>query len=128
MVKVTGSARYRRIMSEPYLWIMFRAQLEALHAMQHGTVITDDTDLSKVCETEKDWRAIINPDIKLANVVLGEARSDHYPAYKTAKFIDFGQAFEEDGKYDSAETKRPIGTEGVWAPVSLTLHICGDGI
>ena len=116
-------------MPGPYLWITFRAQVEALHAMQYGTVITDDLNPSRWFETAEDWTAIVNPDIKLPNVVLGEARSDHYAAYKNAKFIDFSQAFKaEEGEFDSPETKHRIGTEGVWAPVSQPLYSHGERI
>jgi len=34
-------------------------------------------DLPKV---DPEWRRIINPDIKPANIVLGEALPNHYPA------------------------------------------------
>lgn len=106
-------------MPEPYLWTIFRAQVEALHVMHYGSVIEHDTDLSQACIPTEGWKAVINPDIKLSNVVLGEARSDHYPAYKTAKMIDFSQAFEEGpGKHDSSDTKAPLGTKGFWPPVS----------
>ncbi|KAF1927364.1 uncharacterized protein M421DRAFT_177857 [Didymella exigua CBS 183.55] len=104
-------------MPEQYLWTIFRAQIEALHAMHYGTVIKNDTDLSQVCITAPGWKVVINPDIKLPNVVLGDAQSDCYGADKTPKLIDFGQAFEEGpGKCDSLDTKHPVGTENLWPP------------
>ncbi|KAL7776189.1 hypothetical protein CFE70_006602 [Pyrenophora teres f. teres 0-1] len=63
----------------------------------------------------EDWRSIINPDIKTANVVLGEALPYHYPAYKVPKIIDYGHAFFEDPLNPRVNPTRAIATTG-WGP------------
>lgn len=63
------------------------------------------------------WPRIINPDIKPMNVMLGEAQDGLYPGFKTAKMIDFGLCVD-DGRYNTYNGPRQIGTEGFWPPVS----------
>jgi serine/threonine protein kinase len=69
----------------------------------------------------KDWKPIINPDIKPMNVMLGEAQDNYYPAYKIPKMIDFGICFD-DNRLDTALSKLDgFGTPGWHAPVCPTI-------
>jgi hypothetical protein len=73
------------------------------------------------------WRPIINSDIKPGNVVLGKAHEGYYPAFKVAKMIDYGLAWD-DGRFTIAAHKtRAIGRHGFNPPVSLS-HSYSDKI
>ena len=67
---------------------------QGLHAMYFGVAVDENTRDTDLCIPARGWEPIINPDIKLANVVLGDALPNWYPAYKTPQMIDFGLAFE----------------------------------
>lgn len=85
--------------------------------MQTGVVLDDTTRPESIGVIRKDWVPVINPDIKLENVVLG-APQDRYPTYKTVKMIDFGQVFgEHQLKNGLCYKKYSMGTEGVVPPV-----------
>jgi hypothetical protein len=71
------------------------------------------------------WQSIVNTDIKPHNIVLGHARDDYYPSYKTPMMIDFGLAFNNNKYLTMASKKAPgigagyiqIGTNGFLPPV-----------
>jgi serine/threonine protein kinase len=113
---------------EPYLWQIFRGLAEVLHVCQTGLTVPknhpthNNKTVNIALPTVDGWRPIVNPDIKLGNVVLGQALPEHYPAYKIAKMIDFGLAFN-DNRYNTAASKRAqrIGTEGLCPPASHIL-------
>jgi hypothetical protein len=44
--------------------------------MHYGVVASDSTPEFNLCIPTDDWVPVINPDIKLANVVLGNAHWD----------------------------------------------------
>jgi hypothetical protein len=132
----------QRQFPEPFLWLVFRALAEALHVMRTGlsvphtqpTVATSTTKNASLPKAP-GWKPIVNTDIKLANVVLGNPQPNRYPAYKTPKMIDFGLAFDNN-KYHYGKSKelRPefqtnpaatlykeIGTPGCRPPVRVLL-------
>lgn len=80
--------------------------------------MSDSTLDCNLCIPAPDWVPVINPDIKLANIVLGDAHWNYYPAYKRPQMIDFGLAFEGED-HEHAAMRRPIGTPGYNPPVSL---------
>ncbi|KAF3044247.1 hypothetical protein E8E11_007822 [Didymella keratinophila] len=100
-------------MPEPYLWRMFRGLAEALHAIHHGGVVSKGTHEDNLCIPVGDWVPVINPDVKLANVVLGDAHSDYCPAYKRPQMIDFGLAFGGED-HEHAAMMHTIDTPGCW--------------
>jgi hypothetical protein len=128
----------QRQFPEPFLWLMFRALAEALHVMRTGLSVphTQPTEaMSTIKNTAlpkaPEWRPIVNTDIKLPNVVLGNPQPNRYPAYKTLKMIDFGLAFD-DNRYRYGRSKelppelqrnpaatlyKEIGTSGSRPPV-----------
>jgi hypothetical protein len=60
----------------------------------------------------------LDPDIKTYNIVLSAPQYDYYPAYPTAKMIDFGLCFD-DKRYDVPSLKLAgVGTRGWGPPVS----------
>ena len=66
------------------------------------------------------WRVITNPDIKHANVMLGEAQNGFYPGFKTAKMIDFGLCVDDERYYEPDNKYiHGVGTPGLWPPVSF---------
>ncbi|CAE7187324.1 S-TKc multi-domain protein [Pyrenophora teres f. teres] len=112
---------------EPFMWLIFRGLIEALYTHQTGLIAHQDQvadrnrpndELPRMGDNPndaEDWRSIINPDIKTANVVLGEALPYHYPAYKVPKIIDYGHAFFEDPLNPRVNPTRAIATTG-WGP------------
>ena len=89
--------------------------------METGTVIEKDAPAQENGQVHypPDWLPIVNLDIKPMNVMLSEAQDDFYPAFKTAKMIDFGLCFNEN-KHIIDETQRHgVGTQGYWPPVSF---------
>jgi hypothetical protein len=91
--------------------------------MHTGQIMESDT-ASHLIDLPKDkWRPIISPDIKLANIVLGAADEVCYPAYKTAKMIDFGQVFRDHCVVDGmVKHKYTCGTGSIGPPVSPMLR------
>ena len=101
------------------MWVIFRALVEALHAMHTGVVPHFSTPQDSLGLIAPGWVPAVNPDIKLENVVFGAARGGSYPAYKSAKMIDSGHVFEEHELVDGdCWRKQKIGTAGVCPPVS----------
>jgi hypothetical protein len=95
--------------------------------MHTGVVHEGKIDPDQVGQIKAGWTPLIDPDIKLENIALCAPIKDYYPAYKTAKRIDFGQVFEDidlDGDVLLLTRKGPMGTEGVWPPVCahVSLH------
>lgn len=89
--------------------------------MHTGVLIQDNTPVESMGVIKQGWDPIINPDIKLANVVLGPAQDDHYPAYKTVKMIDFGQVFPDEYVEEGwVLEKYATGTARICPPVSCT--------
>ncbi|KAH8704596.1 kinase-like domain-containing protein [Phaeosphaeriaceae sp. PMI808] len=128
----TASSGRSRQLPEPFLWLVFRALAEALLAMLTGDVIghaepwEEDSEVQNIdIKNWGKWHPIVNPDIKLMNVVLGDAQENWYPAYKTPKMIDFGLAQYQDdiyGRYSKMSMTGCIGTPGeeppeqIWPP------------
>ncbi|KAF2028182.1 hypothetical protein EK21DRAFT_70264, partial [Setomelanomma holmii] len=111
---------HRKQLPEPYLWHIFRALVEGLYVCQTGLTVAKDQPARDTKIKNLDlpkapgWRPIVNPDIKLPNVVLAQPLQGYYPAYKAIKMIDFGLAFD-DNRYsnEAAKTARGnIGTPG----------------
>lgn len=130
-----GAAPREKQFPEPFLWLIFRGLVEALHVQQTGLAVAPDHP-SKEDSTQENhdlpkkdgWVGIVNTDIKLDNVVLNHSQPDHYPAYKTAQVVDFGIArlethLAKDGfKRHNGEKVGPyigFGTPGSQPPVSL---------
>jgi serine/threonine protein kinase len=109
----------RRQVPEPYLWLIFRAQIEALHAMHYGHVLTADTPPEHIAMQNPNWLPIINPDIRLGNAVLGDAQ-DRYPAYQTVKMIDFGHAFRCE---EITDKTKMMGTRYICPPVGTAVKL-----
>lgn len=106
-------------MPEPYIWIVFLALAQALHAMHTGRAVESDTAPHLIGQIKDKWLPVINPEIKLANVVLGAVDDAFYPAYKTAKLIDFGSVFRDHCVVDGmVKHKYSCGTESICPPVS----------
>ena len=92
--------------------------------MHTGVVHEGNINPSRFGQIKEGWTPLIDPDIKLENIAVCEARDGYYPAYKTAKRIDFGQVFQDsdlDGDVLLHERKVPMGTRGVWPPVSSSI-------
>lgn len=117
------------------LWLIFRALAEALFMMRtglpiarHEPFVTNRGLLNSDLITAPRWQPYVNTDIKLANVVLGAAKHNWYPAYKTPLMIDFGNtnpATTYPDRNSKKETLRPvtyreIGTPNDRPPVSNT--------
>ena len=95
--------------------------------MHTGVVSEGGIPSSQVGQIKKGWTPLIDPDIKLENIALCAAQDDYYPAYKTAKRIDFGQVFEDldlDGDVLLLTRKGPMGTDKLFPPVCayISLH------
>ncbi|KAH7408704.1 kinase-like domain-containing protein [Phaeosphaeria sp. MPI-PUGE-AT-0046c] len=113
---------------EPMLWLIFRGLAEALHVhytgWQPGRAHPPPhlrTLQNSALLMYTGWGSLVNTDIKLANVVLGQSRPDFYPAYKTAQMIDFGLVVPETSYIDREAKKRngryrEIGTPGSRPP------------
>jgi hypothetical protein len=106
------------------LWLIFQGLVEAPYIDLTGFYIPKNEPIDNrdfeidAFEVVEVWRAVINPDIKPANVVLGHAMDDHYPAFKIAKMIDYRLAWN-DGRHDTGANKfYNIGTVGFNPPVS----------
>ncbi|CAO2651441.1 Nn.00g040110.m01.CDS01 [Neocucurbitaria sp. VM-36] len=101
---------------EPYLWLIFRGLAEALLLMETGMAIDRNApeQEDQPIYYPRNWQPIVNPDIKTLNVILSEAQNDFYPAYKTAKMIDFGLCFSDPNKKG-----RGGGTPGLCAPEQM---------
>ncbi|KAJ4337846.1 hypothetical protein N0V87_004402 [Didymella glomerata] len=108
-----------RQVPEPYLWLIFRAQIEALHAMHYGHVLTADTPPKHIAMQNPNWLPIINPDIRLGNAVLGDAQ-DRYPAFQTVKMIDFGHAFRCE---EITDKTKMMGTRYICPPVGTAVKL-----
>jgi serine/threonine protein kinase len=98
-----------------------------LNVPRNGPTDAQRGILNNALPTRAAWQPMVNTDIKLENVVLGNARADYYPSYKTLKMIDFGLAFNDDRYANMAAKKLPvtgavqyrhIGTTGWRPPVS----------
>ncbi|KAF3008431.1 hypothetical protein E8E13_002654 [Curvularia kusanoi] len=109
---------------EPYVWHIFRALAEGLHAMHYGVVPGPGVSSEDLGEVKEPWRSIIDPDIKLENFVVCEPQADYYPTYKTIKKIDFGCVIPEslmDGEEVDLQVLNEhsggqIGTAEFWPP------------
>ncbi|KAJ4363432.1 hypothetical protein N0V83_009725 [Neocucurbitaria cava] len=104
---------------EPFLWLIFRGLAEALLVMETGTTIDKDSPANEYGRSDQpsaqEWNPMINVDIKPMNVILGESQRDFYPAYKTAKMIDFGLCHPSN-RFTVEATKHETGTPGFWPP------------
>lgn len=89
--------------------------------METGTTIDKDSPANEYVPRDQpsaqEWNPMINVDIKPMNVILGEPQRDFYPAYKTAKMIDFGLCHPSN-RFTVEATKHKTGTPGFWPPVS----------
>lgn len=54
----------RRQIPEPYLRLVFRAQIEALHAMHYGHVLTADTPPEHIAMQNPNWLPIIKHEMR----------------------------------------------------------------
>jgi hypothetical protein len=95
--------------------------------MHTGVVSEGEIPPSQVGQIKEGWTPLIDPDIKLENIALCAAQDNYYPAYKTAKRIDFGQVFEDldlDGDVLLLTRKGQMGTKTLWPPVCahVSLH------
>jgi len=102
MIKVVNANDVRRQIPEVFLWIIFRAMVEALALMQTGKVksppsrvVLDPKQADVDIVPMKDWKPMVHQDIKLQNMVLAES-DDYYPAFKLPKMIDFGLHSEKE--------------------------------
>ena len=97
--------------------------------MHTGRVMKSDTAPHLIGQIKDKWLQVISPDIKFANVVLGAADDASYPAYKTAKLIDFGLVFRDHCVVKGMVKHKYIcGTESICPSVSCVprkiLHAC----
>lgn len=94
--------------------------------MHAGVVSEGKIPSSEIGQIKKGWTPLIDPDIKLENIVLCAAQDNYYPAYKTAKRIDFGQVFEDsqlDGDVLLLTQQGIMGTLGLWPPVCAQTYL-----
>lgn len=100
------------------LWLIFCALAEALYVISTGFMIApheptkaDSKTLDNNLAIRPGFQSIVNTDIKLMNVGLSHPQPTHYPAYKTAKMIDFGIA-ELTTKWPDKNSKHINGRSG----------------
>ncbi|KAF2657262.1 kinase-like protein [Lophiostoma macrostomum CBS 122681] len=87
--------RLQKQMPEVFIWLVFRGLAEALFLLLTGDVVDrvalsghpSKRDLRRY--RVRNWDSMVHNDIKPMNVVLGNSTTK-YPAFKTAKLIDFG--------------------------------------
>lgn len=87
--------------------------------MHFGRVVNADLPTEQICVQQPGWVPIINPDIKLGNVVLGDAQQ-RYPTCRTAKVIDFGHAQRCQKVTDKSKM---MGTCNLCPPVNAVVII-----
>ncbi|KAI0568999.1 hypothetical protein Alg130_11834, partial [Pyrenophora tritici-repentis] len=58
----------------------------------------------------------VNPDIRTENVVFGEALQYYYPAYKTPKITDYGNAFFDDPAHPAVNLADIVFAPPGWGP------------
>ncbi|KAH7558587.1 hypothetical protein BM1_04724 [Bipolaris maydis] len=118
-------------LAEPFLWLVFRAMVEAVFVMALGRRVPKHLPLDSYgkglnLEPVEGWKPIINPDIKTYNIVLAAPQPDYYPAYPTPKMIDFGLCFD-DGYFDDPKRKE-LGVDYRNAPVDIASEIFNVGL
>ncbi|KAF1961855.1 hypothetical protein CC80DRAFT_589334 [Byssothecium circinans] len=114
---------------EGFLSLLFRGMAEALYAMTTGMNLPFSRPRqhesrqfakdNKLPVINTDWTPYINVDIKPANMLLGNPRSD-FPAFPSAKMCDFGlihtaQFFRDipnNPPHDVSHCKMGYGTPG----------------
>ncbi|PSN73839.1 kinase-like protein [Corynespora cassiicola Philippines] len=110
---------------EPFIWFVFRALLETVFVMHSGRVITWDypDEMEKTIKNDKiqideDWEPLMNPDIKLMNVVLSDPGTI-FPAYLTPKMLDFGLIKTQEVNWSRESRERGVGTPYIRPPEQM---------
>lgn len=105
----------QRRVTEPFLWVVFRALIESAFIMKYGS-------LDKKSKP-KDWLEIVHRDLKPSNILLSTNDSGHFNMYPRPKLSDFGLSIltSED---DTCNPYLYVGasTQGYLAPEQKLFH------
>jgi serine/threonine protein kinase len=117
---------------EAFIWLVFRGLAEALFLLNTGEEVKEAALTGQTLSLQlrravlNGWDPVIHTDIKPMNIVLGDPLTS-FPAFKTAKLIDFGCCLSESQHMRQVRgNMHQIGTPGHRPPVMERLRNCAS--